>query len=71
MIKLPFWRVVKRNKGKGGRASPSPSGGGDVPGGIGLGTVVCGCGAIKFLIEKGRRMSLYCAKNSPEKRAEP
>jgi hypothetical protein len=42
--------------------------GGDVPGGLGLGTVVYGCGAIKFLTEKGRRMSLYCAKTLPEKR---
>ena len=60
--KLPFYMVVERNKGKRSRASPSPSGGGDVPGGMGLGTLVCGCGAIKFLTEKGRRISLYCAK---------
>ena len=68
MMKLPFWIVVKRNKGKGERASPSSSGGGDVPGGMGVGTVGYYRNACKFLIEKGRRMSLYCAKTSPEKR---
>ena len=65
MMKLPFWIVVKRNKGKGERASPSSSGGGDVPGGARLGTVVYGRKAIKFLSEKGRRISLYSAKTLP------
>ena len=41
MMKLPFWIVVKRNKGKGERASLSPYEGGDVPGGVSLGVVVC------------------------------
>ena len=41
MRKLPFYIVVERNKGKGAGASPSPSEGGDVPGGVGLGVVVC------------------------------
>ena len=54
---------AQRGKRKGnGRASPSPSEGGDVPGGVGVGTEVCGRKAIKFLIEKGRRISLYSAK---------
>jgi hypothetical protein len=47
------------------RASPSPSEGGGVPGRARLGTVVCGRKAIKFLIEKGRRRSLYSAKTLP------
>ena len=47
------------------RASPSPSEGRDVPGGVGVGTEVCGRKAIKFLIEKGRRISLYGAKTLP------
>jgi len=36
-----------------------------VPGGVGVGTEVCGRKAIKILIEKGRRISLYGAKTLP------
>lgn len=43
----------------------APSEGGDVPGGVGVGTVVCGRKAIKILSEKGRRISLYSAKTLP------
>jgi len=64
-MKLPFWIATKRNKGKGGWGLPKPLGGGDVPGGVGVGTEVCGRKAIKFLIEKGRRISLYSAKKIP------
>ena len=39
-----------------------------MPGGMGLGTMIFCRNACKFLIKKGRRMSLYCAKTSPEKR---
>ena len=40
MRKLPFWIVVKRNKGKGDGTSLSPYEEGDVPGGVRLGTMI-------------------------------
>mgnify|MGYP000936252700 CR=1 FL=1 len=64
-MKLPFWIVVERNKGKGGWGLPKPLRRRGCAWRVGLGTVVCGRKAIKILIEKGRRISLYGAKTLP------
>jgi len=58
-------QAKKKKKRERGAPPNPPGGGGDVPGRARLGTVVCGRKAIKFLIEKGRRRSLYSAKTLP------